>query len=179
MKKGILLITAISALASITTFAADKHSFTACEGKFALCTSALCKPTDKTDIVSCTCDVKTGFSAGWSTCKPAEKTEEGEKIYSRYAPVKSYVSCHNSRPWAWCLDKPCIVDKNDPSKAYCACYLVKNLGTYVIVTDKATPETCTTGVYSSATVDQIQEITDFLKTQPQLQPVPIKVQKGN
>lgn len=179
MKKGMLLITAISALVSINAFAETKHSFVACEGKFALCTTALCKPTDKPDIVSCACEVKTGFSAGWTACKAPETTEEGEKIFSRYSPIKSYVSCHNSRPWAWCLDKACIVDKNNPSKANCLCYSVKNLGTYVVVTDQATPTTCTTGFYSSATDDQVQEITDFLKTQPQLQPYPIKVIKGN
>ncbi|WP_157737121.1 hypothetical protein [Legionella lansingensis] len=35
--------------------------------------------------------------------------------------------------------------------------------------------TCTAGIISSATVKQAEEITDFLKSQKELQPYPIQV----
>ena len=45
---------------------------------------------------------------------------EGAQIRSRYYPVHSYAVWSNDRPWAWCPDKPCIVDKNNPEAASCA-----------------------------------------------------------
>jgi hypothetical protein len=89
--------------------------------------------------------------------------------------VKSYAICDNDRPWAWCLDKPCIMDKDDPAKASCLCTTVKDQGPYVIVTDTYTDTTCTTGIISSATVKQDQQITDFLKTNKDLKPFDVKV----
>ncbi|HUA76044.1 MAG TPA: hypothetical protein VMA86_00135, partial [Acetobacteraceae bacterium] len=62
------------------------------------------------------------------------------------------------------------------------CDAVKNLGKYVIVTGAYTPAACTTGIISSATVQQITEITEFLKKSDVLEPFPIEVlsptQKG-
>jgi hypothetical protein len=74
------------------------------------------------------------------------------------------------------LDKPCIIDKNNPEAAMCACNVVRNLGDYVVVTSAYTLATCTTGVISSATVEQITEVTDYLKSKTKLlHPFPIKV----
>ena len=91
-------------------------------------------------------------------------TENDQQIRSRYYPVHSYAVCSNDRPWAWCLDMPCLIDKNNPAAASCVCGLVKNMGDYVIVTSDYTPDTCTTGVISSATVPQITQVTDYMKT---------------
>jgi hypothetical protein len=107
--------------------------------------------------------VKTGYSAGTEPCQGKVETANGTQVRSRYYPVKSYAVCTNDRPWAWCLDKPCIIDKNDPTKAACACTSVKEEGNYVIVTSKYAASTCTTGIISSATVTQIDQVTDFLK----------------
>jgi hypothetical protein len=105
-----------------------------------------------------------------------KETPDGQQIRSRYYPVKSYAVCSNDRPWAWCLDKPCIVDKNNPQAALCTCDAVKNLGDYIIVTSKYTPATCATGVISSATVQQSEQITDYLKNKTKaLPPFPIQV----
>ena len=74
------------------------------------------------------------------------------------------------------MDKPCIIDKNNPEAAACACDAVRNLGDYVIVTSADTPATCTTGVISSATVEQITEVTDYLKSKTKLlPPFPIEI----
>jgi hypothetical protein len=147
-----------------------------CDSTFALCTIAPCDPIPGNDKqVACHCTVNHSYSAGSEPCTGVEKAAQGEQIHSRYYPVKSYAVCANDRPWAWCLDKPCIIDKNNPEAASCACDVVKNLGPYVIVTSAYTPETCTTGVISSATVPQIDQATKSLKDAKVLQPFPIEV----
>lgn len=174
MKKGIFIF--IAMMCTVSSFAAK---FYACKSKYALCTTAHCTPVaGKKDVVSCHCKVVTGYSVGSKHCQSVKNTKKGELIYSRYYPIKSYVRCSNSRPWAWCLDKPCLVDNKNPSTASCACSVVSNRGDYIIVTNKNTPNTCTKGMISSATVTGSTEITDFLKTQKQLKPFTIKVYKG-
>jgi hypothetical protein len=152
----------------------QQASFKLCQSTYALCTTAPCTPVAG-DSVSCACEVKTGYSAGQEECQDVKETAEGSQIRSRYYPVTSYAVCKNDRPWAWCLDKPCIIDKDNPAKAACACTTVKEQGPYVIVTDSYTDTTCTTGIISSATVTQITQITDFLKSSSELKPPEIKV----
>jgi hypothetical protein len=108
-------------------------------------------------------------------CQEPTETSGGKQIRSRYFPVKSYVICDNDRPWAWCLDKPCIIDKDNPAKASCACTTVKKQGPYVIVADTYTDTACTTGIISSATVTQDHQVTDFLKSSSELKPFDVKV----
>ena len=147
-----------------------------CDSTFALCTIAWCDPIPGNDKqVSCHCTVNKGYSAGAEACSGIQQTPEGQQIRSRYYPVKSYAVCSNNRPWAWCLDKPCIIDKNNPEAAACKCDVVKDLGAYVIVTSNYTPTTCTTGVISSATVTQIDQATESLKKAKVLEPFPIQV----
>jgi hypothetical protein len=147
-----------------------------CKSTFALCTIAPCDPIPGNDKqVSCHCTVNHSYSAGAEPCVGEKDTAEGQQIHSRYYPVKSYAVCANDRPWAWSLDKPCIIDKNNPEAAACTCDVVKNLGAYVVVTTNYTPATCTTGVISSATVPQIDQATASLKKAMVLPPFPIKV----
>ena len=147
-----------------------------CDSTFALCTVAWCDPIPGNDKqVSCHCTVNKGYSAGAEACSGIQQTPEGQQIRSRYYPVKSYAVCSNNRPWAWCLDKPCIIDKNNPEAAACKCDVVKDLGAYVIVTSNYMPTTCTTGVISSATVTQIGQATESLKKAKVLEPFPIQV----
>jgi hypothetical protein len=155
---------------------AQSAGFTLCKGTYALCTTAKCTPVPgKDDTVSCACDVKTGYSAGQDSCRPAVHTHEGKQVQSRYFPVKSLSICSNDRPWANCLGKPCTVDKNDPTKATCTCSTVKNKGPYVIVGDTFTPSTCTTGIISSSTVVGSKGVTQFLKSTGKLEPFAITV----
>jgi len=147
-----------------------------CKSTFALCTIAQCDAIPGNDKqVSCHCTVNTSYSTGAEPCSGVKNTPEGRQIHSRYYPVKSYAICTNDRPWACCLDKPCIIDKNDPTKAACACTSVNEEEHYVIVTSKYAASTCTTGIISSATVTQIDQVTDFLKESSQLKPFGINV----
>jgi len=171
---GLTLLAAAFAM-PIGASADDQPDFKLCQSTYALCTTAPCTPVAGTkDTVSCACDVKTGYSGGGEACQDEAETSGGN-IKSRYFPVKSYAICTNDRPWAWCLDKPCTVVKDDPTKATCACTSVKDQGPYVIVTDTYTDKTCSTGIISSATVTQITQITDFLKKSSELKPFDIKV----
>lgn len=155
---------------------AQAQDLKVCESTFALCTIASCDPIPGTDKqVSCHCTVNKSYSTGAQECSAVQETPEGQQIRSRYYPVKSYAVCSNNRPWAWCLDKPCIIDKNNPEAAACKCDVVKDLGAYVIVTSNYTPQTCTTGVISSATVPQIDQATESLKKAKVLPPFPIQV----
>jgi hypothetical protein len=156
--------------------AATQPDFKVCESTYALCTTAACTPVEgDEDTVSCACEVKTGYSAGEEPCSEKAETSKGTQISSRYYPIKSYVACDNDRPWAWCLDKPCIVDKSDPTKAACACTVTKDEGPYLVVTDTYTDTTCTTNLWSSATVKGTNQLTDFLKTTSELKPFDVKV----
>lgn len=171
-----LTLTALSGAMLSGCTGENKSDFTVCEGIYALCTTAQCHPiAGQEDTVSCDCTVKTGYSLGLEPCKGEVATAEGKQIVSRYYPIKSYASCSNDRPWANCLDSPCIVDDSDSSKAACACQVVKDQGPYVIVTETYDASTCTSGIWSSATVTDASEATDFLKTNDKLKPFDVKV----
>jgi hypothetical protein len=155
---------------------AQSQQLKVCDGTFALCTIAACEPIPGSDKeVMCHCTVNNGYSAGSEACSGIKETALGQEIRSRYYPTKSYAVCSNDRAWAWCLDKPCLIDQNNPQAAHCKCDVVKDLGPYVIVTIDYTASTCTTGIISSATVTQIDQATQSLKDAKVLPPFPIKV----
>jgi hypothetical protein len=175
-----ILIIVVFVMAGFPAATAQTQEFKVCKSKFALCTTAHCDPIPGNEKqVSCHCTVNTGYSAGQEPCQDVKQTSEGQEIRSRYYPVKSYAICANDRPWAWCLDKPCIIDKNNPEAAACTCDAVKNLGDYVIVTSAYTSGICATGVISSATVAQITQVTDYLQNKTKLlTPFAIQVLNG-
>ncbi len=158
---------------------ASSSDFTVCRSTYALCTTAVCQPLPgKAGFATCACKVKTGYSAGTKPCTGIIKTKAGQAVSSRYFPIKAYKSCANDRFWAFCLDSPCVVNPNDSSKASCICSLVKNKGNYIIVPDGHHKTSCTSKIYSSATVDDLNQITTFLKKHSELPPFPIKVRNG-
>jgi hypothetical protein len=175
-----LSIAIASGIASVFSATAWAQDFKVCKSTFALCTIAPCEPISGNDKqVVCHCTVNNSYSAGHEACSALKDTPEGQQIRSRYYPVHSYAVCSNDRSWAWCLDKPCLIDKNNPEAASCTCDVVKNLGDYVIVTTKYSPDTCTTGVISSATVSQITQVTDYLETKAKGKLTAFKIQVLN
>lgn len=172
-----------------TQAATDPHSvpFAVCQGTFALCTKAVCEPVilenpggGKTVGFSCGCEVKTGYSAGANVpekdpCKsvPTAPPSVGQKVPSRYSPIKGYVACNNKRPWAWCLDAPCVVDhvdKKDPkdpkkNTATCACWIATGAPyVYGPPDDQYSQRGCDAEYISSATPEDLFQITEFLTT---------------
>ena len=150
--------------------------FTLCKSTYALCTTARCTPiAGHAGSISCGCSVHTGYSAATTTCRAVQQTNAGRSIVSRYYPVKAYAICANDRPWANCLDSPCLIDKKDPSKATCTCTIAKNQHPYVIVINKYSKSMCTTGIISSATVQGSERISNFIQEQKLIPPFTIKV----
>lgn len=159
--------------------------FAVCPGTFALCTEATCEPVIKTVggrkklEFSCGCKVQVGYSVGANVppppgnpCQsvPKDPPSVHQEVPSRYAPIKSYVACRNSRPWAMCLDSRCFVDhvdKSDPSKgtATCACrVLTGSPYVYIPADGKYSRKGCDDEYISSATVDDALQVTEFLTT---------------
>ncbi len=66
-----------------------------------------------------------------------------------------------------CLDSPCVIDKNDKTKAQCTCPPVQGQGDYLVAPGT---DACTAGIVSSATVVDLDTITDFLEIQDKLVP---------
>lgn len=170
--------------AADTPSSASAPPFTVCQGTFALCTEAVCDPVitttadGKKDVgFSCRCKVQVGYSVGANvpgkkTCHSVPKAPPsvGQEIPSRYAPIKNYVACTNQRPWAWCLDAPCKVDhvdQSDPAKgtATCACRIATGAPyVYVPPDGKYSRSGCDKEYISSATPDDVFQVTEFLTT---------------
>lgn len=155
--------------------------FTICQGTFALCTSAKCtsQRTRNGLQVNCSCDVQQGaYSVGKKPCSdvPQSPPTPGQLIPSRYSPITSMAVCPNTGPWAFCLDKKCTVDQNT-AKATCRCTLLTSPQRHVVVAGTATDAMCTSAIWSSATVDEVLQVTAFLYEQnsPNLQPQPITI----
>lgn len=172
------------AAAEDTTASNSAPAFAVCKGTFALCTEAVCDPVITTTAdgkkeigFSCRCKVKVGYSAGANVSRedpcqtvPTALPSVGQEIPSRYAPIKSYVACNNKRPWAWCLDAPCTVehvDQRDPEKgrARCACRIATGKPYVYVPSDgKYSQAGCDKEYISSATTDDVFQVTEFLTT---------------
>ena len=152
---------------------ASSTGFTLCSSTYALCTDADCTPIPgQNGNLSCGCQVHTGYSAATQACQLGHP-KPGGKIKSRYFPVESYEICSNIRPWAWCLDVPCTIDKKDPSKATCTCTTAENQGPWVGQANN--PASCTNGIISSATVHDIEQIGRYINDQKLWPPYTPKV----
>jgi len=155
--------------------------FTICQGTFALCTSAKCtgQRTQSGLKVKCSCDVKqAAYSVGTKPCSdvPQAPPTPGQLIPSRYSPITSTAVCPGNGVWAFCLDKKCTVDQNT-AKATCECTLLRSPQRYVVVAGTAADAMCTSAIWSSATVDQVLQVTAFLYEQnsPNLPAQPITI----
>ena len=100
-----------------------------CHQKYALCTNAPCRPDPHNPkVVICDCVVENGYSVGLTPC--ANKVPHGNTLYSTFSTelvvgnVRA-MTCGADIAWANCVDFPCTLDPNDPSKATCQCALVK------------------------------------------------------
>jgi peroxiredoxin len=100
-----------------------------CLQKYALCTNAPCRPDPHNPkVVICDCVVKGGYSVGLTPC--AQRAPHGSTLYSTFSTelvtgnVRA-MTCGASIPWANCVGAPCKLDGDDPSKATCACPVVK------------------------------------------------------
>jgi hypothetical protein len=184
-----MLLLALSCTRAVRTTAGAEHAlgldagrdasdasapvFTLCTGAYALCTRSACKPIviGADGFLNCYCDVKHGESVGQDLCAavPPDPAHAGQSIPSRYFPPKAMQVCTNTdnRPWAACLDMPCVVDKNNPVKATCVCVssdTLLNVAKVDYVVDVANEKPpCTSDNLSSATFADATLMTCFLQ----------------
>jgi len=181
---GALILFVAMAVVSGSAPAAENANtppdFRVCKATFALCTIATCDPIPgKPNQVMCQCTINDGYSVGSGkvTCEDLDK--QRPRLSSRYYPTKIVAKCSEDRPWAFCLDSPCTINENNPRAAECTCNLLNavpspSVSPWVVVTSTYTSATCTTGIVSSASVQDVETVTKFLNTNKQLPPFPIQ-----
>jgi len=163
------------------TPSAAGSGFVLCQGVYALCTRAMCSPIPGPEgglemngagLLSCKCSVQSGSSVG-TKCQGPKDTPAGKLVFSRYSLIRSYTQCNNTRPWANCVDSPCLIDADDPlaATATCTCSAVKgSTSPYIATSDFYNPAACTTGIISSATTDQGNAIAQFYEAATHMDP---------
>jgi len=153
--------------------ATDPGPFKVCHEEYALCTLSQCGSVQVLGAQAttmCTCTVRNDFSVG-KECAGPQPLGDQTQVMSRYHPITTYSRCTNNRPWAMCLDSPCIIDpsnaadKTKPRQAQCKCSVMSGRGDWLVQPGTAQ---CTNGMISSATVDDLDQITDFLENHPEL-----------
>lgn len=125
----------VTALIAAPLFAAERPAVF-CEGRYALCIKAPCKPIvsrsgDRKyaiDEANCSCEVETGWSMGPGSCDERKPlTRDGRtyliSTYSNLFNESNFTLTCDSKEtlWAWCYGSPCVVDEKDESKAICSC----------------------------------------------------------
>ena len=140
--------------------------FNACNGPYALCTSAACE-MDASGNETCYCDVLNGTSI--SLVKPCQNlqpfTRNGKSyVYSLYSGIGQggngqpatiqKVTCSNvGGRWADCLNKICMVDPKNTSKAYCHCGKGSTSAPWITFQDINSTTPCPCNNLSGATPD--------------------------
>jgi len=113
----------------------SKKHLTMCKSRYALCTSAPCKPIkNKPGKSSCKCTVENGYNFATKPCNTlrAHKTKLGtRRIYSTFSinemkQGKKITECSKKAEWSDCLNHLCSIDPKDSKKAICECTLRKS-----------------------------------------------------
>jgi hypothetical protein len=117
------------------TKAIGKGEATFCDGYYALCIKAKCKPAtagpNKSTEADCQCVVEKGWSMGPAPCTdptrsqttpPAGNTALMSTYSNRFNKTdKTLVCAATDQQWAWCYGAPCTVDPSDPKQVICRC----------------------------------------------------------
>jgi hypothetical protein len=149
-----------------------------CNQSYALCASASCvtSPSDATMVI-CRCPVENGYSFGYTTC--SDRMPNGSALTSNFsmqgvASRTGIMICNvggDGGVWASCLDAPCQVDPTDPTQALCQCQSAQTQK-YITFGGNCDLASCTTTIWSSATLD-LSGIDDYIVAMQQAnQPVP-------
>lgn len=141
-----------------------------CHQQFALCTSAPCIPQPGNPSVSiCVCDVEEGPNLATVPCDevaPSVDAEGVRTVYSQFALTqfeqgKKGMSCASGTPWSNCLNKICTVDPADPSKAICACDIVRT-GEWQTAGGDCDRATCNTAYWSGSLLGDSKNNVAFM-----------------
>jgi peroxiredoxin len=125
-----------------------------CDQRYALCTSAACKPSKTNPNVSvCRCKVTHGYAVGFKSCE--QRAPKGRQLHSNFSlqGVSSrtrVLKCSNRGLWVQCLDVVCEIDRDDPKHASCQCVNMKTKNFYTFGGDCDT-KTCKSVIWSATT----------------------------
>jgi hypothetical protein len=163
---------------------ADAPQFAYCpRAKFANCTVAKCELTTNGNF-ACWCFEDDRYSAtAWkgsqsASCVAATPTT----LQSRFHPITAYQECGAAaqvQEWAWCLGVSCTPMKNpqnpnSTANVRCDCTPIpKGVShvPYIVTTSSYAADNCKVQYWSSATPNDVSQITAFLQKQvPDLVP---------
>ena len=137
-----------------------------CDSPYALCNAAACQQIPNTkDRALCTCSMWEGKNIGFSSCKQRAKQatlHEQTKLLSTFSfggMHYKYMTCPSGKPWTTCLDQSCLVDKNDPRRAYCNCKIQEGTP-YVTFAGMCEKNACDKSMWSGA---KVQDNLHFMK----------------
>ena len=139
MLRNIFILMGLLILTARSGNAADSGGQIICESRYALCSSALCKPIPGSSTeVSCACEGPlNGLNIANSSCKA--RTDMLKSTFSLHDPsttggksAKSALACvgDNANAWAFCLDAPCTIEAG---VATCRCMLQARSDYYTFV----------------------------------------------
>jgi hypothetical protein len=127
-----------------------------CSQPYALCTKAPCQlAAEGASVATCSCLVEDGYSLGFTAC--SERAPQGSSVISTFSTIDVTAStrslvCPDGERWADCLDMPCEIDANDPSRAFCLCQVVAS-GEFVTIGGDCDASTCSSVIWSANTTD--------------------------
>ncbi len=173
-----LFVIALAALVGGSAKADDQTDFKVCQSTYALCTTAsMHAGRGHQGYRGLRLRGEDGlFGRSSKIARPKKWRQAPEQKSSRVIfRSRAMPSAPMTGPGS-VLDKPCTIDKDDPTKASCACTSVKDQGPYIIITDTLTsitpaPRTST----PRRRWTQVTQVTDFLKTNADLKPFDIEV----
>jgi peroxiredoxin len=126
-----------------------------CDQRYALCTSAACKPsTTNPNISVCRCKVSSGYSVGFKSCQQrAPKDRQLHSNFSLQSVTSStrVMTCTEHGLWVQCLDVICEVDPADPGHALCRCVNMKTRN-FLTFGGNCDTRTCASVIWSATTV---------------------------
>jgi hypothetical protein len=125
-----------------------------CDQRYALCTSAACKPSPTDPEASvCKCKVTSGYSVGFKSCQQrAPKDRQLHSSFSLQSVTSStrVMTCTEAGLWVQCLDVICEVNPADPTHAMCQCVNMQS-GNFLTFGGNCDTRTCASVIWSATT----------------------------
>lgn len=125
-----------------------------CDQRFALCTTAACKPSKTNPKISvCRCKVTSDYSVGFKSCK--QRAPKGRQLHSNFSLLEvtnrtRVLTCEEKGLWVQCLDVVCTVDRNDPRHASCQCVNMRTTN-FATFGGNCDTRTCKSTIWSATT----------------------------
>jgi hypothetical protein len=158
-------------VAGVVYLFVTRNTVRKCRSKYGLCPAAKCvqDPNNKNQGI-CDCQVAEGdnYTYGNKSCddlKPYLGDNGEEYIYSTFSPIlteQGYdtILCPSSGVMLNCMNKKCVVDKDDKKKATCTCDITPDSNSWVTLNKIGSKSRCT--YLSGAPIDMEVALTNFI-----------------